>query len=146
MSTDNSQTVATLNDLIRTCLDSQRGYNDAAEAASSSELKQRFHRHASERASFAGDLQQQVRSLGGEPADSGSTGGAIHRAWLTIRQGLSTDEAILKEVDRGEEHALDQYREALEHKLPKPVEELVRTQLDSVVEAHAFAHAEAHKS
>ncbi|MGH9613193.1 MAG: DUF2383 domain-containing protein, partial [Bryobacteraceae bacterium] len=47
----------TLNDLVETCKDSQKGYRTAAEGAKSPELKQLLDELSLERARFAGDLQ-----------------------------------------------------------------------------------------
>jgi Domain of unknown function (DUF2383) len=33
-------------------------------------------------------LQAKIRSLGGEPTTSGTSGGALHRAWTNIKSSI----------------------------------------------------------
>ena len=58
-----------------------------------------------QRSEFAGELQAEVTRIGGEPATSGSTAGAIHRGWIGLKTALAadTDHAILEEAERGED-------------------------------------------
>ena len=64
---NNDKVIGTLNDLIETCRDGQNGYKEAAENATSHELKGFFSDASLERARFVGELQEQVRTLGGDP-------------------------------------------------------------------------------
>ena len=63
----------------------------------------------------------QVRSLGGEPAQSGSISGSMHRAWTNIKSSITgMDEyAVLGECERGEDVAKHVYEEALNEDLPQ---------------------------
>jgi uncharacterized protein (TIGR02284 family) len=58
-------------------------------------------------------LRQQIRDLGGEPADSSGAWGA----WAQTVQGTANlfgDAAALKSLKEGEEHGLKDYQEALD--------------------------------
>ena len=67
----NEQVIATLNDLIQTCRDGQEGFRTAAEGVRSAELCERFQTYARQRASFIGELQDEVRRLGGGAQEGG---------------------------------------------------------------------------
>ena len=111
----NDKVISILNELIEACRDGQEGFREAAEYAENPDLKMFFRQESLERAQFVGDLQQQVQALGGDPEKSGSTGGAVHRAWMTIKGTLTgkDDKSILNEVERGEDSAVDAYEKSL---------------------------------
>ena len=77
--------ISTLNGLIETCRDGQDGFKEAAEGVERSDLKTVFYEFSQQRAEFTGVLQGLVRSLGGEPVESGSFTGALHRGWIDIK-------------------------------------------------------------
>ncbi|MEB0078789.1 MULTISPECIES: PA2169 family four-helix-bundle protein, partial [unclassified Pseudomonas] len=60
---------------------------------------------------------------------------SLHRAWVDLKSAVTgkSDEAILNEVERGEDHALKAYKEALEKatskNLPSSVVALIQEQL-----------------
>src|SRR5580698_6645401 len=103
MANDLSEIRSTLNELIETCKDSQEGFHSAAEKLKDPEIHSLFLRLYLQRAEFSGDLQAEVTRLGGEPATSGSTLGAIHRGWIGLKTAIAedTDLAILDEAERG---------------------------------------------
>src|SRR5438067_50343 len=109
---DNDKAISTLNDLIETCRDGQNGFK---EAAKSPDLKSFFNQVSLERAQMVGELQQEVRALGGDPENSGSTAGALHRTWIDIKGTLTgkDDHSILSECERGEDSAVKAYENAL---------------------------------
>lgn len=128
----------TLNDLVETCKDGQEGYRTAAEGAKSPELKRLLDELSLERSRFAGDLQSEVIHLGGDPAKSGTTGGALHRGWLNIKKAVtgSSDHAILEECERGEDAAVHNYREALAKDLPSDLRSIVEGQYVQIQKDH----------
>ena len=107
---DRSHDITVLNTLIATTLDSVKGYREAAEDAT-------FFRHlAEERSRIASELQQHVRSHGGEPEMESSTAGAVHRGWLDLKSAITgrDDEAVIKEVERGEDYLKGKYEAAMQ--------------------------------
>lgn len=134
----NGHVIDVLNDLIETCKDSERGFNACARQADSPELKSLFAVHAAECGHAASELQTQVIQCGGRPVDHGSTTGALHRSWVALRSSVSShdDKAVLEECVRGEDAALDRFREALEEPLPPEVRGLVERQLQGVQRNH----------
>jgi uncharacterized protein (TIGR02284 family) len=83
-------------------------------------LKKFFSELAVERAEFASELRQKVVELGGEPETKGSVAGALHRGWMNIIGTLTSkdEHAILSECERGEDSAVEAYRDALKADLP----------------------------
>lgn len=113
MSSDNDITV--LNSLIKTTLDSMKGYEDAAKDAESTQFATMFADFARDRAQVATQLQAQVRTLGGEPELDSSLLAAAHRTFMDLKQALTgkDDKAIIVEVERGEDHIKEKYEEAI---------------------------------
>ncbi|MGI8669829.1 MAG: PA2169 family four-helix-bundle protein [Aridibacter sp.] len=134
----NDNVISTLNNLIETCKDGQQGFKDAAEGVENSELKTLFFDLSQQRSKFAGELQQEVRSLGGDPEDAGSVSGSIHRGWINLKSAITgkDETAILNECERGEDAAKKAYKEALENDLPANVSQTVTTQYEAVQTAH----------
>ena len=134
----NAQVIATLNGLIQTCRDGEEGFRTAAEGVKSPELKELFHGYARQRAGFASELHDEVRRLGGEPAEGGSVTGSVHRGWMGLKAALTGEDehAILGECERGEDSALAAYRAALGVDLPASVRSMVERQFAEVKEAH----------
>lgn len=137
-SVSNDDAISTLNGLIEICRDGQNGFREAAESVESSDIKTFFHQNSQQRAQFVGELQSLVRELGGDPENSGSTLGAIHRGWIDLKAAIAgnDEKAVLNECERGEDAAKKAYKEALEMNLPSNVRQTVQSQYDSVMEAH----------
>ncbi|MDQ3012976.1 MAG: PA2169 family four-helix-bundle protein [Acidobacteriota bacterium] len=131
------QVVSTLNNLIELNRDSQKGYQEAAEKIDTPQIKEFCFEQSRTRVQFVGDLQQQVRSLGGDPENTGSVAAAVHRGWLELKSALGGgDHAILAASETGEDYAISEYKKALDDTLPAPVRDLVERQYQSVKQAH----------
>jgi len=135
---DNDKTLSVLADLIETCKDGQKGYQDAAEHVKRSDLKTYFNEQMLERGRFAEELRQEQSRLG-EPdkKPSGSMTGAIHRAWIDAKVALGGgDKTILESVEAGEDTAKESYQKAVSSDLPENIAQIVRRQAVSVQRAH----------
>lgn len=132
------ETIDRLNDLIETSKDGEYGFRTSAEHARDARLKQLLAQHADECARAASELQQEVLALGGKPKDDGTAAGAMHRGWVAVKSKLSTydDQRILEEVERGEDHALNQYQQAASSALSGSAATLVARQLEGVRHNH----------
>lgn len=135
---ETNDTISTLNGLIETCRDGQNGFQEASTNVKNSGLKSLFAEASTERAKFVGDLQQEVRGLGGDPENTGSVTGAVHRAWIDVKGTFTgqDDAAILNECERGEDSAVSTYRDALATQLPANIRTLVETQYTAVQSMH----------
>ncbi|MBC7499315.1 MAG: PA2169 family four-helix-bundle protein [Herminiimonas sp.] len=136
---DNDDVVSTLNDLIETCRDGEEGFKTCAEDLSDAQAKSTFTKRAQECAQAAAELQQEVRSLGGNPETHGSMSGTMHRRWVDIKAAITgnDDEAILNECERGEDVAVKEYKDALAKDLPVAVRLIVERQYQGVLRNHA---------
>ncbi len=135
---DNDTVISTLNGLIETCRDGQQGFKEAAEGVGRADLKTVFYEYSQQRATFVGDLQALVQTLGGDPENTGSIAGAVHRGWINLKAAITgkDDTAILDEAERGEDVAKSEYKKALETKLPSHIQTTVQAQYAEVQKAH----------
>jgi uncharacterized protein (TIGR02284 family) len=139
MTMDNDDIIDTLNNLIETCKDGEFGFRSCAEYAKGSELKRFLEERATQCARAAADLQRMVVQSGGNAEDGGSASGAMHRGWVAVKGKLAgyTDLAMLEECERGEDTALERYREALDEPLPALIRSQVEQQYEGVKRNHA---------
>lgn len=79
-----------------------------------------FGRRAADQAQAAQALSSQVQALGGRPADEAGSGGLgslfglVTHAFSGLRAKLASgDDAVLDEVERGEDHLLQRFEAAL---------------------------------
>jgi len=130
--------ISQLNELIETSKDGEQGFMKAARDAQSPELKTLFTQGARRCAEGARELQDLVRSLGGDPEKTGSTTAALHRGWINVKEAVTgrDDKAILEEVERGEDYAKAQYRKAVDEALPANVKAVVERQYRGVISNH----------
>ncbi|WP_375270235.1 PA2169 family four-helix-bundle protein [Sphingomonas sp.] len=141
--------MSVLNGLIKTTLDSMKGYEDAAKDAESTKFATMFADFARDRAQVATKLQEQVRSLGGEPELDSSMLAAAHRTFMDLKQAMTgkDDAAIINEVERGEDHIKAKYEDAMkEDGLQPATVAAIKEAYASVREGHdkmsALKHAQ----
>ncbi len=129
----NDTDVSVLNGLIKTTLDSMKGYEDAAKDAESTQYATMFADFARDRAQVATNLQAHVRALGSEPEMDSSMLAAAHRTFMDLKQALTgkDDKAIILEVERGEDHIKAKYEEAMKDGSLSPAS------LDAVTKGYA---------
>ena len=134
----NDDVISTLNGLIETCKDGQEGFTQSAEGVQNSSLKTTFYELGQQRAQFVGELQTLVRELGGNPENTGSFTGALHRGWIDLKSVITgkNDAAILNEAERGEDVAKSNYKEASEKVLPSNVLTAVFNQYLAIQTGH----------
>ena len=111
----NDHDIHVLNSLIKTTLDSRKGFLDAADDAEATHFKTLFSDFAQDRSDTAALLQAEVRRLGGNPEDDSSFIAAAHRTFMNLRELFSArdDKAIIAEVERGEDYIKAKYEETL---------------------------------
>ncbi len=131
------QVITTLNSLIEINRDGQKGYQEAAEKIEEPQIREFCFEQSRVRVQFVGELQQQVRSLGGDPENTGSIAAAVHRGWIDLKSALGGGaHAILAASETGEDYALKEYKKALDETLPADVRDIVERQWQSVKQAH----------
>lgn len=116
MSTDRKVT----KDIIETLEDGRKGFADAAEKLAEtnrSDLAPKFRELAEQRAGFSAELEQMAAAYGDDIDEDGSVLAAAHRGWMALKDALagSDPDGVLDAAEQGEDHALGEYRDALEH-------------------------------
>ncbi len=136
---DHDGLISVLNNLIATCKDGQDGFQTAAEGIKRSDIKSLFYQYSQQRAQFAGELQAEVRRLGGDPEQTGSVAATLHRGWINLKSAMTGEDetAVLAECERGEDSAVSNYQSALTtDDLPADVRAVIERQYAQVREAH----------
>jgi len=130
--------IATLNDLIETCRDGEKGFTEAQKDVKDADLQALFSSYSAERAKFVTELTNEVKRMGGPAEKSGSVAGAAHRGWIDVKSAMTDRDrkAILNECERGEDYAKAAYEKAIKKNLAASTLELIERQYRSVKGAH----------
>lgn len=113
-----SDTTSTIKDLLQTLEDGKDGFQKASESVKDSQYKTLFAGFSAERQEMIDEL---VAYSSADHSDAKSTiTGALHRGWINLKAALTSgdDHAILAECERGEDHAVAEFRKALQEPLP----------------------------
>lgn len=104
-----------LNNLIKTTLDSQKGFAEATLDTENPQFTTFFREFAIDRGRVARLMQAEVKRLGCNPEGDGSLLGAAHRTFLNLKEMLVArdDVAIIAEVERGEDFIKEKFEDAL---------------------------------
>ena len=131
-----------LNSLISSLLDSQKGFADIGEHLKGDTLKRYFLAESLKRASFRGDLEEVLHQNGvHDIKESGTTAGALRRAWGDLKTKLGGDHTLLQTAEQGEDEAKKAYADALDQNLPLPVRQLLAEQQAHVLASHDFVRS-----
>jgi uncharacterized protein (TIGR02284 family) len=138
MALNRDELISCLNELIQTCRDGEEGFRTASEGIQDPALKDLFLRSSQQRTQFVSELQAEVRQLGGDPAETGTVGGSVHRGWINIKSVVTgkSDAAIIAECERGEDVAMATYQRVLKQNFPPHVLPVVKHQFTQVKESH----------
>jgi uncharacterized protein (TIGR02284 family) len=137
--TRQKEAISTINNLIETLKDGEKGFKEASEAVRDPQLKSLFQQYSQQRHRFATELQSQAQSLGEfRPEKSSSIAGAMHRAWINLKSAVTSgdDKAILSECERGEDSAVHEFEEAMHDGLSGQAREVVSRQFNEIKSAH----------
>ncbi|ALJ00655.1 ferritin-like domain-containing protein [Rufibacter tibetensis] len=142
MDNANSKVIDTLNDLVTTARDGQKGYETAAGAVQNIQVKSELERLAQQRAIFVSELESKAQQLGGSTKDTTTVegvaleaAGAVHRGWINLKSavGANDSKAILGECETGDEAALKAYDNALHAEgLPVDVKSVIQRQYQEI--------------
>ena len=140
MAAAHEHAVKVLNSLIETTLDSANGYREAAENADAPQYKTLFEERARRRMELTRQLQDEVRSFGGEPETDQSLLGKAHNKFVDIKNALTgggSDKAVIDEVERGEDVIKGKYEHALkDDDLPVEARQVVSRLYESIRADH----------
>lgn len=137
--TDTSHDIRTLNGLIATTIDSIDGYEESAKAVDSGRFSELFRARANERRQVVGQLRGEVSRLGGNAEDDGTLLAGAHRAFLDLKASVATrdDQAVITEVERGEDHIKAKFEDALKDDTLSPES---RTVVESAFQSVRSGH------
>ena len=112
---NHSEEISTLNTLIATTIDSVTGYENSAKDIDNQRFAEIFRQRANERQQVVEELRSEVRRLGGDPEDSGSFMGKTHQRFEDLKAAITgqDEQAVINEVERGEDYLKDKYETAL---------------------------------
>ncbi len=135
---NNDEAISVLNGLIEVSKDGEEGFLQSSQSVDDPKLKAYFLHRSHEVKQSVYELQALVRELGGKPADSASIGGYLHRRWIDIKTAITSNDnlAVLNEVERGEDVALNAYIDASKKTLPVAVNQLILRQLKGAQRNH----------
>ena len=128
-----------LETLTTTLIDSINGYRDAASNAESSNFQELFRSMADDRSQVVEDLRSEISRLGGNPPDDGSFLGATHQRFLDLKAAVTgrDDQAIINEVERGEDYLKEKFETALNNAdLPPESRSVIERAYQSVRQGH----------
>jgi uncharacterized protein (TIGR02284 family) len=99
-------------DVVQGLHDGQKGFADLAEHIKDPQVKAYFLKESQTRAQYASELES---AAGLERDDSGTAGGAMHRAWGDLKGKMGGgDHTLLETAEQGEDSAKKAYEEALQ--------------------------------
>ena len=136
---EHSSAISTLNTLIATTIDSVTGYEDSAQNIENERFREIFRQRANERQQVVEQLRTEVRRLGGEGEDSGSFLGKAHQRFEDLKAAVTgrDEQAIINEVERGEDYLKDKWQTALQSgELKGETHDLVERLYQSVKSGH----------
>lgn len=115
---NNERTVSVLNDLLNITNDRIQGFSKVEDKVwdTYTPLKADYDQMVSQSQTMKSELNNLILERGGEPDNTGSTAGAIHRTWIDVKNSFSGDKAetTLENVVYGEEAAINAYQDALD--------------------------------
>ncbi|MBC8004430.1 MAG: PA2169 family four-helix-bundle protein [Verrucomicrobia bacterium] len=112
---DNDKKIDVINDLIEINNDRIEGYEKASKETDEMDLRNLFASFIRTSQRCRQELVDEVRSLGGEPAEGTKISGKFYRAWMDVKAALTGRDrkTILDSCEYGEDVAVDTYDSAL---------------------------------
>jgi uncharacterized protein (TIGR02284 family) len=126
-----------LNRLVSTAQDGVDGLGRAINDAQDPQLKATLRELRQDREHMAQELKAVLTQLGGDPTQSGTFVGAAHRAFMEVKEIVTGagDEALIQECIRGDEHAVNEFQDALDElgpNAPEAARSVVQTGLQRI--------------
>jgi len=143
MATDAARTYeleSALKSVINVLEDGQKGMAEIGEHLKDERLKIFFLAESLTRASFRGELENELHRHGvADVHESGTAAGVLVRAWADLKAILGGgDLTLLETAEQEEDKAVDAYKDALDQELPQPLRQLLTTQQTQIVLSHNF--------
>ncbi|MBC7922871.1 MAG: PA2169 family four-helix-bundle protein [Ferruginibacter sp.] len=140
MAITNQEVVDILQELTEFVNDGKEGYEKAAKETKDAQNEAYYRSISLQRTNFAQELNQLIRTYGGEAETDTTLKGKVYRQWMDLKATFTgRDEgAILDSNIYGEEWAQKAYNDALENtNLPPDVRQVVEAQRKTSQEVYA---------
>jgi uncharacterized protein (TIGR02284 family) len=136
-----SNDAAVTKDLLQTLEDGRDGFTKGAEKLDGDGepgLAATFREFAAQREQLSRELEVLAASYGDQIEESGSLAAKAHRGWMAVKDAFagSDPSGVLDAAEQGEDHALAEYRTALEADISPELRVVVERQRDVVQAAH----------
>jgi uncharacterized protein (TIGR02284 family) len=143
MATDtakNFELETVLKSVINSLEDGQKGMAEIGEHLQDETLKRYFLAESLKRASFRGELENELHRHGVHDVhETGTMAGAVQRAWGELKAKLGGDDhTLLVTAEEGEDEAKLAYKDALGQELPMPIRQLLTEQQTHILMSHDF--------
>ncbi len=127
--------------LMQVLQDGRDGYAKGAEKLAETatpELTTVFRRYSQQRAEFYDEIHTMAETYGDDIDESGSVAATLHRGWMTIKDAMagSKPEGVLDAAEQGEDHAVSEYKDALDSDLSEKFHAVVQRQSTAIRVAH----------
>lgn len=127
-------------ELVETLKDGERGFSSAADKLRDGdhpEWSTTLQRLSEQRAGFHREIVALGHDYGEDVDESGTVAGTVHRGWISLKDALTGDDpsGVLKAALTGEDHAVNEYENALQQDLSAGFREVVSRQHAAVVAA-----------
>jgi uncharacterized protein (TIGR02284 family) len=128
------QDYTALKDAIATCRAAEQGFRGAANSVKTPTLRGMFEQYSIQRGEFANELLRAARGLGLDVGNPYGISGMLHAGWMELKGAFTGqgDRRILEECERGEEYALDTYRQALRLNLHPEIRAILQRQIADI--------------
>lgn len=133
-----------LNELLEKNFDTEKNFRSAAEDINNPELKTLFLEMARQRYDFGHELKSEIRNFGHSPEKGSSAGSDLKRAWMDLKAAVSgnNEEAVLKELSKGEESTLEEYNNVISSTdFPPSTENILIKHRNAIRESHQRAES-----
>jgi uncharacterized protein (TIGR02284 family) len=132
---------ATINDIIQTLEDGEKGFASAAEKAQQdgrSDLALEFRQYSEQRARFSNELRKHAAERNLDVDAGPSVAGTVHRGWMALKDALSGDDVngVLDAAEQGEDHAVAEYEKAMSDDIDTELRTLLGQQFTEIKATH----------
>ena len=132
---------ATINDIIQTLEDGEKGFASAAEKAQKDgrqDLALEFRQYSEQRAMFSNELRKHAAERNLDVDSGPSVAGTMHRGWMALKDALGGDDVngVLDAAEQGEDHAVAEYEKAMSDDIDKELRTLLGQQFSEIKATH----------
>lgn len=131
------------NQLTKTLENGKVGFEKAAEKLNDErpDVAAKFLEYSRERASMSNEIAQLAAAYGDDVDQRTTVPAAMHRGWMAVKDALTSDDAqaVINAAESGEDHAVSEYRDALDDADISPdFRVILIRQMASVQAAHDY--------